>query len=306
MSKELKKFESEFKKIKPKLKTLNASAASALKKRISILHGDASGQGEEVLKESLVAAYAAGVKGTNLTDFMKVKEFKEAYNIYKTATNNLAVEVNKAVAMQKDATAAHAAAAKLEAAIAKDLKSRKDKSKTKSDIESMHDEVKKAMKDFAEAAKVHDSLTPAAKGYVAQFPKKVQAVLKTPPKEAQAALDATILPQLLQDRLLVGNRNKAKKYLGIINSKCDEAMKAAGDNLKAAAAPLKVALAGLKELKAINDKYVKATNDNRVKNQIKDSKDKASIEKSIDFILKAYVAGERKFRGTSTTIKKAG
>jgi len=306
MSKELKKFESEFKKIKPKLKTLNASTASALKKRIAILHGDCSGQGEEVLKESLVAAYAAGVKGTNLTDFLKVKEFKEAYNIYKTATNNLAVEVNKAVEMQKEAVATLAAATKLEASIAKDLKSRKDKSKTKSDIESMHAEVKKAVKDFEAAAKAHDSLTPAAKNYVAQFPKKVQAVLKTPPKEAQRALDATILPQLMQDRVLVGNRNKARKYLEIINSKCDEAMKAAEENLKAAAAPLKVAVAGLKELKAINDKYVKATKDKSVKDQIRNSKDKASIEKSIDFILKAYVAGERKFRGTSTTIKKAG
>ena len=204
------------------------------------------------------------------------------------------------------AVAALAAAEKLEAAIAKDLKSRKDKSKTKSDIESMHDEVKKAVKDLAAAAKVHDNLTPASKSYVAQFPKKVQAILKTPPKEAQAALDATILPQLLQDRIMTGNRNKAKKYLGIIDSKCDEAMKAAQDNLKAAAAPLKVAAAGLKELKAISDKYTKAMNDNRVKGQINDSKDKASILKTIDFIQKAFVAAERKFRGTSTTIRKAG
>lgn len=306
MSKELAKFEAEFKKIKPKLKTLNEAAASAVKKRIAILHGDCSGQGEEVLKEAMVPAFAAGVKGTNLSDFLKVKEFKDAYGIFKTATNNLAVEVNKAAAMQKESAPLYAAATKLEASIAKDLKKRKDKSKTKSDIESLHKEVKKAVTDLAAAAKAHDNLRPVDKTYVAAFSKHVQRVLKTPPKEAQAALDATILPQLLQDRKLVGNRNKARKYLDIINSKCDEAMKAAQEDLKAAAKPLKVAAAGLKELKALNTLYTKATSDKRVSDQINNSKDKASILKSIDFINKAFVASERKFRGTSTTIRKAG
>ena len=305
MSKELKKFEGEFKKIKPKLKTHNKDTAARLKKLTYSIWLDCTSQGEEYLAESMVPAFKAGVKGTNLADFMKVKEFKEAYNTLKTAANNLAIEVNKAAAMQKEALGLLAATNKLDADITKDLKKRKDKSKSKTDIENMQKEVKAAATEFTAAGKAHDNLLPGAKQYPGSFTKKVQKVLKTPPAKAQSMLDATVLPQLLQDRNLTSNRNKVKKALEIVNSKCDDAMKAAETDLKSAGAPLKAAAAAFKALKEIHDQYVRAKNDNRVKKQINDSKDKASILKAIGFFEKAYVAAERKFRGTSTTIKKA-
>ncbi len=304
MSKELTKFKSEYdKKIKPKLKAYGKAEASKLSKRIGIANG-AAWEGEDVLMESMVPAHSAGISG-GLSDFMKNKEFKEGYTLYKKSVEMLAQDLSAAEQMQKEAKEVLAAATKLDADITKDLKKRKDKSQSKSDIEKLQKEVKEAIKELADGANVYDKQPPGVRGYPANFPKKVNTILKTPPDQAQSKKDSTELPQLMQDRNLKSNINKVKALIKTVNAKAEEAIEEAAKDIKGASGPLKEAAAALKDLKVLNDQYTKAATDRRVKDAIENSKDKAAIKKTIDTIQKSFTAAERKVRGTMTTIKKA-
>lgn len=307
MAKELIKFQADFKKkVAGPLKTANLAEAKKLTKRVSIAHSNAW-EGEDYLKESMVPAHKAGIRGTKLTDYMANKDFKDGYTTFKQSVENLAKELNASAKLQKEAKDALAAAKKLEADIAKDLKKRKDKSESKKEIENLHAKVKAAVKDFTDAVAQHDGIPKGKAEYPVNFPKKVAAVLKTAPDEAAAKKDSTELPQMLQDRNLKSNTNKVASYIKDIKSKSKDAIdKVADDDKKAAAVLLKDAAASLKGLKTIHDQYVKIANDKKMKMAIEDSKDKAMIKKTIDAIKKGYTDSERTLRGTMTTIKKAG
>lgn len=298
MSKELTKFASEYdKKIKPALKTHGKDEAGKLAKRIKLASSEAV-EGEEFLQESLVPAHNAGISG-GLSDFMKNKDFKEGYTLYKKSVENFAQELLNAEKMEKEAADVLAIAKKLDADITKDLKKRSGKSQSKTDIERLQADVQGAIKELTVAANVHSKQSPAVLNYVANFPKKVNAILKTAPADAKAQKDSTELPQLMQDRNLKSSIGKVKALLKTINAKAADAMTAAETDLKAAAA------LALKDLKELNDKYVKASGDRKVKAMIENSKDKAAIQKTIATIQQSYAAAERKVRGTMTTIKKA-
>jgi hypothetical protein len=306
MSKELEKFEAEYKKkIKAKVKPIGSSEAQKLKKRISLATSGAS-TGEDYLTESMVPAFKAGITGTKLTDFMANKDFKDGYTAYKKAVEMLAEEMVAAIAMQKAASAVYDDAAKLDAAITKDLKKRKDKSNSKSDIEKLQKELRTVAADLKPAMEVYDKQPPFWKKYAAEFPKKVNAILKTPPAEALRQKDATELPQMLQDRNLKANTNKAAGLAKMINAKVSDAMKIAETDLKKSVVPLKEAATALKGFKTLNDQYAKIVGNSKYKAMVDNSKDKASIMKSITAMQKAFDDCERKVRGTMATIKKAG
>lgn len=305
MSKEFQKFKAEYdKKIKPKLATHGKKETKKKADRIGMAFSN-MWEGEEVLKEGLVPAHEAGITGTNLSDYMKNKEFKSSYDAFKTSVEMFAKLMNDAIEHEKEALAVVAIANKLDADITKDLKKRKDKSQSKTDIEKLQNDVKAALKDLADAAKLHSGQNKMRQEYTGKFAKKVQAILKTPPGEALAQKNKTEMPQLLMDRKLNSNRNKIAKGYKTIKEKTDEALKIAETDLAAATAPLKLAAAELKSISGIAKSYEAALKNREVKNALEQSKDKAKLLKIIKTMLDAYADAERRVRGVMTTIKKA-
>ena len=134
----------------------------------------------------------------------------------------------------------------------------------------------------------------------------VRTLKKTSASDAKSAKDNTELPQMLQDRNLNTNTNKIVGFKKTVDAKCDDALKAAEQDLKGAAAPLKDAAVAFKGMKTLVDAYVKIREDKKMSSLINDSKDKAKILKTLAAFDKVYADSERKLRGTSTTIKKAG
>src|SRR5690606_23428246 len=109
--------------------------------------------------------------------------------------------------LQKDLMAACDRAAKaageltkLKAEIDKDLKSRKDKSESKSDIEKLKAKVEADLKDMRDAAAVYGRMDARAKNYCNDYEKHIARILKQAPEAQKAQRDSTMLPQMLVDR----------------------------------------------------------------------------------------------------------
>lgn len=163
------------------------------------------------------------------------------------------------------------------------------------------------MSSFAGAVSAIDGIPKGHRTAPLNFAKTVQAVLKTKPDAALAKKESTELPQLLQDRNLKGNLNKANALIDTINAKTNEALKKAEEgDMKSAAPLLKDSAVALKTLKGFNDQYTKVTTDKKFKGVIDSSKDKSSILKSVKVLTDGFSDAERKVRGIMTTIKKAG
>lgn len=305
MSKEYEKFKAEYdKKIKPKLKSHGKSEAGKLTERIRISFSNAW-EGENVLKEGLVPAHEAGITGTKLADYMKNKDFKDSYDAYKTSVEMFAKVLIEAETYEKEALAVTALATKLDADITKDLKKRKDRSKSKTDIEALQKDVKAAITQFADAAKMHSKQNKMRKEYPVRFTKNVQDILKTPPDQARLQKDSTELPQLFVDRVLKGNTNKAALFYKTIKAKTDEALELAETDLGAASGPVREAAVELKAFSNIAKEYAKAMKDRNVKSALDQSKDKAKVLKTVKAMQDAFADAERRVRGVATTLKKA-
>ena len=136
MAKEWDKFSSDYKKLAPKIEKYSAENASTAKTRINSANTNC-GEGERNLADCMVTARKNGVTGDTLVDFMKDKTFAEGYKLLQAATNMMAEELLTMQAFSKEAGEVLADVTKLDAAITKDLKGRKDKSESKKDIEGL-------------------------------------------------------------------------------------------------------------------------------------------------------------------------
>lgn len=304
MSKELAKFQTDYKKIEPKLKDYNKkNVGDELKRKVMAAFQNAKFDGEDYLLESCATARDNGVTGNKVQDFMKDKAFADALKVFDKAVGMMKEEQVKLEKFCKGAEAVSGELSKLLTAIEKDLKSRKDKSKTKSDIESMRDQVKADIVEMGKSAKTFSELPPGQQTYVADFQKSVTRIVSAAPEKAAAKRDATMMPQMLEARNRTHGLGKAVKLYKEIDALCDSAIDKAGTDLKAAQPDLKTAAGKLAELKKHAEQYDKALKVS--KSQVDKSKDKDKIIGDVGKIAKAYEAAERKLRGTATTIKKA-
>ena len=108
--------------------------------------------------------------------------------------------------------------------------------------------------------------------------------------------------QNLAESMVTARKNGGKGLE--VQEKPNEETGAAGAGQKAALLHLKVAQTELASLKDLNTQYETVVKKFGAALDI--SKDKAKIEKMIAAIAKSWETAERKFRGTATTIKKAG
>lgn len=304
MAKEWEKFQSEYKKLQPDIKKHSMENASATSKRVQTASANC-GQGEANLAEAMVIARKDGVKGTGLADLVKDKAFKDALGLLDKATSMLTEQIRAFEAFSTKAGEVGAQVAKLQVAIEKDLKGRKDKSESKKDIEALLDQTKEDQKELKKSADYYaQRVNKANLGYAANFQKTVAAILKQAPDVQDKARDATLLPQLFVDRNLKKNTTLALVLAKQVHEACDAAVEGAQVNLAAAAGPLKTAQAALIKLKKLADEYADAIK--KFPDAISNSKDKAKIEKMTDSIAKALDGAAREFKGVATTIKKAG
>lgn len=303
MAKEWAKFDAEYKKLKPQLQKYKKDRASAVWQRYRIALSNCE-EGESNLKESLVDARKEGVTGSSLADFMKSKSFAEAKKLLDKARDDFADEVQALDDFTSGAAELAEKIGKLNVAINKDLKSRRDKSESKKDIEALRDQTSDDYQELTKSAAYKDKPNKYQQTYLTNYDKMVKQAIKIAPEEAKQRKTDTELPQLIVDRKLKSNLNKAVAMKKKIDEACDAAFMAASDDLKAAAPHLKIAQAQFKELKELDEDYEAVAK--RYKVDIEVSKDKAKIEKAMQLIAKAHEDAARKLRGTVTTLKKAG
>ncbi len=304
MAKEWDKFETDYKKLAPTIKSHAFAEASAYAKRMGTAHANCS-QGEMNLAESMVTARKGGVTGAGLADFVKDKGFKEALGLLDTAASMLTAETRAFEKFCQEAGTTSAEVGKLQTAIEKDLKGRKDSSATKKDIQALLDQTIVDQKDLTKCSKYYgERVNPAILNYAKNFQKTVAGIMKQAPQEQEKAKEATEMPQLFVDRNIKSNFTKAVAGAKRVEEACSSAIDAAGGGIEKALPFLKTAKTELEKVKEVNDQYVTAVS--KFGKTLDVSKDKDKIEKMIAAIAKAYETAERKFRGAATTIKKAG
>ncbi|MBC7477159.1 MAG: hypothetical protein H7317_03580 [Pseudorhodobacter sp.] len=303
MAKEWDKFQSDYKKLAPRIEKYSAANASTAKTRINSANTNC-GEGERFLADCMIVARKNGVTGTTLVDFVKDKTFADGYKQLKTATNMMAEELLALQEFSKEAALVLAEVTKLEAAVAKDLKGRKDKSESKKDIEALQEKLAVDAKSLKEAAGKSDAVEPLKKNLPAKFPDTVAKILKQAPDAQEKRQDAEMLPMLLVDRNLKSNLSKALNLGKTITAEIQQALDDAADDMVKAAGRIKTAAVQLKALGDLNTDYQKLKTAN--KRDIEISKDKDKIETAIDAIEKTYKTAESKVRGAATTLKKAG
>jgi hypothetical protein len=303
MAKEWDKFQADYKKLAPKIKKYSTAEAAGYSKRVSLANANCT-EGQNYIADCMVTARKNGVTGSGLNDFVKDKGFKDALGVFDKSVSNLQAAMRALSTFSDEAGAVAAEVGKLHAAIAKDLKSRKDNSASKKDIQALMDQTEDDQKDLIKASKTYDAkMNPSLLNYAGSFQKIVAAILKQAPAEQAAKKEAEEVPMLFVDRNIKKNRNVAIMRLKQISEHCDEAFKLA-EASKDAMPALKKGAAVLKELKDLNDSYNLAVT--KYKDDLNNSKDKAKIVKMIADIGKSYAAGERTLRGMMATIKKAG
>jgi len=306
MSKELKKFQDRYKKIAPKLKACTKKTAEGYKKEIYQAFSDARFHGEAIITEALADARDNGITGNKFSDFAKDSGFKDALKLYDKTCAAIEKPQKNLEAFSAEASAVADELARLHIDIEKDLKKRRDKSDSKSDIEELRDQVAKDWKEVSAASKVIESVPKPQLEYVGNFQKTVEKLVKQAPAEAEKKRDDVMLPQMLVDRNRAKAKSGAAKALKDINALCEEAMKKAESSLKDAQPALKKAAEILKVLKKTRDQYDKALEHSAKSTVFKNSKDKPKIEADVAAIGAAYDKAERQVRGIATTIKKAG
>ena len=262
MSKEWEKFQSEYKKLQPKIAKYSKDEASAARNRVNSANTNA-GEGERHLADSMVTARKNGVTGDTLQDFMKDKGFAEAYTLLKTSLNDMAKELVAMESFSKEAMVVHGEVTKLDAAITKDLKDRKDKSATKKDIEGLQAKLAEDLKTLKEAGGKWALVEPLKRNRPANFTKTVATILKQAPEVQAARQEAVMLPQLLVDRKIKHNLSRAVTLAKSIADDCGKAIEVAGDDMKAALSLVKGAGEALKELTGLNGEYQKLLKDHK-------------------------------------------
>lgn len=302
MAKEWDKFQAEYKKFQPGIKTYTPAEASKLKKRVSIALSNAW-EGEDYFRESLAKARENGVSSEKLADFQKDKDFKDGLSAWKKASDLHKAEVDAMIAFCDAAGALHSNMARLLDSIDKDLKKRGKSSESKKDIEGLRDNLAKEVKEVGKASQYLGQLNPAQKLYSANFKKAFDRILKEKPDSHAGKKDATELPQLLVDRNRKRSAAQVAQLSKAISARCDSAIDKAAEDLKSAVTDLKAAAASIKDLKKINDSYQAVKK--KFPDAIEESKDKKAILDLIKKFDSIYVASERKLRGTTVTIKKA-
>lgn len=305
MSKELAKFQADYKKIEADIKRCAFDKVKPVGDAYSLRAMDVSTVGEDNVRDSLANGRDAGVTGDKLADFMKFAGFKNAVATLKKAAADLDKERAEFETLCLDAGKTQAAAEKLLASITKDLKGRKDKSATKADIQQMETDVGKDVADLKKAAGVYAKIQKWRLDYPNQVDAAVTKLLAEAPATQAATRDDNLLPQMLVDRMRKKQLNQVSSALKDINEAVDAAVAAAGTDLKAAQPHLKTAAGRLVDLGKVRDGFKGAIAHADKSGALNGTKDEAAVRKVMDQMEKAHQAGERRIRGAATTIKKA-
>lgn len=303
MAKEWVKFQADYKKLKSNIDKYTVKAAEGIERRLRATKSNCD-EGESHLTESLAKARKNGVTGDKLADFQKDKDFSAAKKLLDKSVVELVADLNELKAFCAGAQDTADKVAALNVAITKDLKSRKDKSQSKSDIEALQAQTAADHQVLTKAAGFINKPTKATLGYVDNYKKTIDKIVATAPEEAERQMNATELPQLLVDRNIKSNFSKVVAAAKNVAAACNDAIDAAAENVKAALPHLKVAQVEFAKIKTIHDQYQLVSKN--YKAAINESKDKAKIEKMVTAIETSHDTAERELRGAATTIKKAG
>ena len=303
MAKEWDKFQADYKKLTSDIDKYASKNLDGVYQRVRLAKSNCD-EGENHLTETMVTSRKNGVTGSTLADFMKDKDFAGAKTLLDSAARDLAEELKTLLTFCTEAETTMLKVGTLYKAIEKDLKSRKDKSESKKDIEKLQATALDTYKDLEKAAAFRDKPNKQTLGYIENYMKTIARIVATAPEEAQRQKTDTEIPQLFVDRNIKLNTSKALSLGKKVSDDCDAALTASEKDLRAALPHLKTAQVALLALKKIADDYAAATK--KYKANLDISKDKDKIAKMLTGIDKSFDTAARKFKGVSTTIKKAG
>lgn len=302
MSEELKKFRARHAAIENALGGASNDAAGVLRERIAGMASSAA-TGLDQLADDVLEAIEAGHTGTKLSDFLGHPAVKTTVAGVKKIQIDQLNAVNALEAMRGKASSAIPKLEALAADIDADLAKRKEKSKSKTDIEKLGATVDAQIKDLKNLIK-----TKTIKPYWAdpgkEFDDGVNKILAKSKDALKAERDNTMLPRQLDTRIL---KSSTAKVLGLLKSctaASDTAVEGAGEgNRDKAMGGLKSAKAELDALTEVVDSYDGITR--KFAKDIAISKDKATIDKCMDQMAKAQKVAQAKVKAAVTAIKGA-
>lgn len=302
MSEELKKFTARWKTATKGLDGITSAEAEGMRHRCVNAAATCS-TGYEQLSDDVLEAINSGIAGASIEDYAAYPAVRATLVSIKSL---MADQLNEATAFTALRTKAAAALPDLEtlsADIAKDLSKRKEKSKSKSDIEKLQGEVDELIADLKKIGKL-----PALKNRQLDpnldYKSEVDAILKKSKAELESYRDETMLPQTLETKNLKRNVGEAVGNAKTAIAACDDAIAAAGAGDKAKAlGAIKTARDAITEITTMVETYDKALT--KYKDAVDASKDKATIEDLAEKITKAHAAADAKMRAAVAAVRGA-
>jgi hypothetical protein len=295
MAVEIEKFRKTYTGLVKAMKECTFAVGDNSRKRIEVAAGQC-GSGENFLLEAANHAVSDGVTQTDLGAMMKHPKVKEAITNLNTATNFLAKRIEEHQAFFGTCLEVKSGLEKLSADMAKDLKSRSDKSESKKDIQELKETVDKDVKTVQSAYEKVMGVHPSYQAQVDDLAKIIKEKLSAPIKNIQYSVDKLERHKFLNAKILNHNRGKVVTLFKVLKQHCDEVTAKAESDLPAARAAMTKAGTTYEELVVLVGEY--RTVFAKSEKDIKGNEAEESIIKIRDIMYRAQEAAEKLYQTT--------
>ncbi|WP_109464682.1 hypothetical protein [Albibacillus kandeliae] len=278
MSKVWEKFQTDFKKMQPKLKAIKVSEGEKLRKQI-LTDLKKAWDLEDALREAVEAAKTNGVTGSKLADFMKDGDFSKAMTAWKKALADHKGSIAKLKEFHAKARDQYDELKHDCDAVIKDVKKAKQPPANKKEIDTTIKSAEKELSELEKALSVYGKLKAPELFYGAQEDRTAEVILK---KEAKKSGGGGELPKVLDDKVSKKNLKLAENIDNKIAELCKSAEDQAKTDPRKSKAAMKLAEKELAKLKKLHDSYAEAAK--KQAKEIAAAPNKKELEKVIKAI----------------------
>jgi len=302
MAEEIKKFEAAYKKCRANTKGCTLDNATKLVKLVKNCQS-AAGTGFWQLKDEVSTAQSKGITGKKIEDYAKEKNVLDVLKGIKMYQADQLNNWNQLEDLEIRAIASQACLQKLAGDIAKDLKKRDKKSKSKPDIEKLEKQIAADLKEIKAISAKVKLIPPISRNPAKEYTDEIKKIMSAKPAELAKTKYNTMAPRKMDTRILkkyVGQCTKAFKAVKVNAGKAlDEAKKG---NKKEMTKYLNTCKSELQIVLDIEKEYSDIKKNFQA--DIDNSKDQKVIESSIANFVKIKVAAEKLIKNTVAEIRK--
>ena len=206
MQKEWEKFQTEFKKLQPKLKSVKLAEGEKIKKQL-VADLKTAWDMEDIVRDAIAKAKENGVTGSKLADLMKDAEFSKAVGNWKKATAAHKSQIKALSDFCGEAAKWRDDLKKKADPVIKDVKKSKAPPAAKKDINKTLDAAQAELDLLEKAVGLYGTLKMPELFYAAKEDKTLEAIVKKVAKKASAKE----LPKILDDAVSKKNLKLVSK-----------------------------------------------------------------------------------------------